>query len=128
LADCMQFEKGDAFHTLETLRDTGEKFGVVVLDPPKMARHRKATASAMKGYSRLNRLGMELLESDGILVTCSCSGLISRADFEAMLAKAAIEVGRKVQILETRGPAADHPTSVFCPENNYLKCYICRVI
>ena len=70
---------------------------------------------------------MELLEPDGILVTCSCSGLVTREDFEAMLAKSAIDAGRRVQVLESRGPSADHPLSVFCPENHYLKCLICRV-
>ncbi|WP_146368975.1 class I SAM-dependent rRNA methyltransferase [Symmachiella macrocystis] len=127
VADRMTFEKGDAFRVLDRLREEGQQFGAVVLDPPKMARHRSAVPSALKGYAQLNRAAMELLSPNGILVTCSCSGLVTRADFEAALAKAAIDAGRNLQILETRGPAADHPASVFCPENHYLDCYICRV-
>lgn len=127
VADRIRLERGDAFKVLEQLRDAGEQFGAVVLDPPKMARHRSALPAAMKGYARLNRLAIQLLGPDGILATCSCSGLVSQAEFEAMLAKAAIEEGRNLQILEARGAAPDHPTSVYCPENNYLKCYICRV-
>ncbi len=121
------FEKADVFRLLEQMPDTGKRYGAVVLDPPKMARHRNAVPSALKGYAQLNRAAMELLEPDGILVTCSCSGLVTREDFEAMLAKSAIDAGRRVQVLESRGPSADHPLSVFCPENHYLKCLICRV-
>jgi len=128
VADRMSWERADLFQIQDQLRSNGERYDAVVLDPPKMARHRQALRSAIKGYEGLNRTALELMNQDGILVTCSCSGLISREDFEAMLAKAAIEAGRDLQILEKRGASADHPVSVFCPENEYLKCYICRVV
>ncbi len=124
----MTWERGDIFHVQQDLRGSGQQYGAVVLDPPKMARHRNAVAAALKGYAALNRTAMEMLEPDGILLTCSCSGLVSRDDFEGILAKAANEAGRGLQILERRGAAADHPVSVTCPENDYLKCYLCRVI
>jgi len=123
----MSFEKGDVFDVAERLRDEGKRYGAVALDPPKMARRRGTLPTALKGYVRLNRAAVEMLEPNGILLTCSCSGLVSRDDFEAVLSKVAVDTGRNLQILEARGSAADHPASVACPENSYLKCYICRV-
>lgn len=126
VSGAMRFEKGDAFKTLEALHAAGERFGLIVLDPPKLARHAKAVPEAMRGYHSLNRLALELLDPDGILVTCSCTGHVPREVFEEMLGQAAISAGRKLQILEARGAAADHPTSVHCLETDYLKCFICR--
>lgn len=128
LAAQIRFEKGDAFKTLEALRGANEKFDLVVLDPPKLARHARGIAEALRGYHSLNRMALELLEEDGILVTCSCTGHVSREMFAEMLADAASSAKRPLQILETRGPAADHPTSVHCPETNYFKCHICRAL
>lgn len=127
VASKARYERADAFEKLEQLSQTGERFGAIVLDPPKMARHRKAVPAAIKGYARLHRLAFQLLEPDGILASCSCSGLVTQDEFEGVLAKAAVESGRNLQILESRGPSPDHPISVFCPENEYLRCYICRV-
>jgi 23S rRNA (cytosine1962-C5)-methyltransferase len=73
-------------------------------------------------------LALKLLESDGFLVTCCCSGLITMSMLDDLLAQLAAEEGRTVQILERRGPALDHPVSVACPESNYLKCLISRVL
>lgn len=70
---------------------------------------------------------MNVLKPGGILVSCSCSGLIGRDDFVGMLASVSQRSGRPIQILESRGQAADHPTLVHCLETAYLKCYICRV-
>lgn len=127
LAHKIRFEKADAFKHVEQLHEAGERFDAIVLDPPKLARHRKSVDDALRGYSRLNRLAMEMLEPNGILITCSCSGHVGSELFEPMLAEAAIAAGRHLQILEARGQAPDHPTSIHCPENAYLKCYICRV-
>jgi 23S rRNA (cytosine1962-C5)-methyltransferase len=73
-------------------------------------------------------LAVRLLESDGILVTCCCSGLITLVMLEDLLARLAVEERREIQILERRGQAPDHPVSVACPESNYLKCLLSRVI
>jgi 23S rRNA (cytosine1962-C5)-methyltransferase len=123
----IRFERGDAFKSLEQLRERGEKFGAVILDPPKLARHPKAVPDALRGYFSLNRLAVDLLDASGVLVTCSCTGHLSRDDFEMMLQDVAVDSGRSIQVLEPRGAAADHPMSVWCPETNYLKCFICRV-
>jgi 23S rRNA (cytosine1962-C5)-methyltransferase len=123
----MQFEKSDAFEALERLAAAGETFDTVILDPPKMTRHRAGIAKALRGYHSLNELALGVLKPGGILVTCSCSGLVGRDDFVAMLGAVSQRSGRPIQILESRGQAPDHPISVHCLESGYLKCYICRV-
>ncbi len=107
--------------------NAGERFGWIVLDPPKFARARHAIEEAMRGYRRLHTLALRLLEPDGILVTCCCSGLISRDMLAELLGQLATEERRTIQVLSSRGQAPDHPVSVACPESNYLKCLISRV-
>ncbi|HEX5270551.1 MAG TPA: class I SAM-dependent rRNA methyltransferase [Gemmataceae bacterium] len=125
--DNVSFVAADVFDHLAALAAAGERFGVVVLDPPKFARTQGAVEEAMRGYRRLQTLGLRLLEPDGILVTCCCSGLITGDMLSDLLAQLAVEERRDVQILERRGQAADHPVAVTCPESNYLKCLISRV-
>lgn len=127
LADRVRFLKADVFDQLDRLAGGGERFGLVVLDPPKFARAQGAVEEALRGYRRLQTLGLQLLEPDGVLVTCCCSGLISADMLADLLAQLAAESKREIQILERRGQAADHPVAATCPESNYLKCLICRV-
>ncbi len=127
VGNLIRFEKADAFKHIEQLVKQGERFNSIILDPPKMARHRKSLPEAIRAYERLNRLAMLLLEPNGLLLTCSCSGHVDQQMFEEMLATAAAGAERRVQILERRGPSADHPTAVSCLENHYLKCYLLRV-
>jgi 23S rRNA (cytosine1962-C5)-methyltransferase len=128
VADRIRFESGVALQKLQQLKAEGARFDGIVLDPPKMARTRGGLERALKGYVHLNQLAVELLEPGGTLVTCSCSGLVSRSDFEQLLAHVASETHRRIQVLESRGQAADHPVSAQCLENAYLKCLICRVV
>lgn len=123
----VSFERGDVFERLDELADAGERFGMIVMDPPKFARARNAIDEALRGYRRLQRMAMRLLEDDGILVFCCCSGLITLDMLDELLAQVAAEERREVQILAHRGPAADHPVSATCLESNYLKCLLCRV-
>ena len=116
-----------AFEALEEFAAAGDRFHMVVLDPPKMTRSRHTVDKALKGYYSLNKLAVDLLPPGGILVTCSCSGLITREDFEQVLATVVMRSGRHIQVLEARRQSADHPVSISCPESEYLKCYICRV-
>ncbi len=127
VADRWRCVRSDGFKALETLRDAGEQFDTVVLDPPKLTRTRAALPQALRAYHSLNRLAVSVLKPGGLLVTCSCSGLVTREDFEQMLADVAIQSGRDLRIIEVRGAAPDHPVSPFCPENEYLKCYVCHV-
>jgi 23S rRNA (cytosine1962-C5)-methyltransferase len=121
-------ETADAFEKLDALSAAGESFGMVVLDPPKFARSRSSVDDALRAYHRINRVACDLLEPGGILVTCSCSGSVSREDFLQMLAGVSQRAGRALQLLEIRGAAADHPVSASCLEGEYLKCVIARVV
>ena len=120
-------ETADAFEKLDALKAAGERFGMVILDPPKFARSRASLDDALRAYHRINRVAVDLLEPGGILVTCSCSGSVSRDDFLQMLAGVSQRSGRAVQLLECRGAAPDHPVSASCLEGEYLKCVIARV-
>jgi 23S rRNA (cytosine1962-C5)-methyltransferase len=123
----LSFVRADVFDHLDALVSQGQRFGLIVLDPPKFARERRAVDEALRGYRRLQTLALRLLAPDGFLVTCCCSGLITADMLEDLLAQVAADVRRDVQILERRGPAADHPVSVACLESHYLKCLITRV-
>jgi 23S rRNA (cytosine1962-C5)-methyltransferase len=123
----LNFRAGDAFRTLQELADGRERFGVVILDPPKFARSRAAVNDALAAYHHINRLAVNLLEPGGTLVTCSCSGHVLREDFLHMLAGIAQRSCREIQILQQRGASPDHPVMATCLESEYLKCFICRV-
>jgi 23S rRNA (cytosine1962-C5)-methyltransferase len=125
--DNLTFVHGEVFDELDALAGHGERFGVVVLDPPKFARARHAVDEALRGYRRLQTLALRLLEPHGFLVTCCCSGLISMDMLEDLLAQLAAQEKRWVQIVQRRGPAPDHPVSVSCLESHYLKCLIAHV-
>jgi len=126
-ATTITVEAMDAFEKLDALAAAGDRFGMVILDPPKFARSRAGIDDALRAYHRINRVAVGLLEPGGILVTCSCSGSVSREDFLQMLAGVAQRAARPIQILECRGAAADHPVSASCLEGEYLKCVIARV-
>jgi 23S rRNA (cytosine1962-C5)-methyltransferase len=122
-----RFERQDCFDALDAQVAAGERYDAVILDPPKFTRSRKTLDEALRAYHRINRLAVELLVPGGILVTCSCSGSVTREDFFDMLSGVAQKSRRTVQVLEQRGAAPDHPVSTACPETEYLKCFICRV-
>ncbi|MCH5374639.1 MAG: class I SAM-dependent rRNA methyltransferase [Planctomycetes bacterium] len=124
----VRFEQQDCFQALDELRASGRRFDAVILDPPKFTRTRQSVNEALRAYHRINRLAVEMLEADGILVTCSCSGSVTREDFLLMLSGVAQKSGREIQVLEQRGAAPDHPVSATCLETEYLKCFICRVL
>uniref|UniRef100_A0A7C4QLE9 Class I SAM-dependent rRNA methyltransferase n=1 Tax=Schlesneria paludicola TaxID=360056 RepID=A0A7C4QLE9_9PLAN len=123
-----QVRHEEGFRALEQLAAEQQRFGVVVLDPPKLARHREGLEAALRGYFSLNRLALDLLEPGGLLLTCSCSGVVTHELFVDTLARVGLDAGRHIQILEARGPAPDHPASIHCLESDYLKCYLCRVV
>ncbi len=128
VSDRLKLLHEDGFNALELLIAEGEKFSVVVLDPPKLARRRDGVEAALRGYYSLNKLALNVLEPGGLLMTCSCSGHVSHDMFVEMLARVGLDAGRHIQILETRGPGPDHPASIHCLETDYLKCYLCRVV
>jgi 23S rRNA (cytosine1962-C5)-methyltransferase len=123
----VEVRPGQVADELRELRRAGRRFGAVVLDPPKFARGGQGVERALRAYRDINLMAMHLLEEDGILVTCSCSGHVGEGDFLMMLNEAASEAGVSAQILERRSQSADHPVIVSCPETLYLKCFILRV-
>jgi len=123
----VEFVKGDAFASMEKLLEEKNQYGLIVLDPPRFAQKSKGLSQALKGYAGLNGLAARLLTPGGILVTCSCSGRVTREEFRGMLSEVSQSAGRRIEILEERGAAPDHPVSAACPESDYLKCFICYV-
>ncbi|HVV53673.1 MAG TPA: class I SAM-dependent rRNA methyltransferase [Mucilaginibacter sp.] len=119
--------QSDVNKELRTLREQGETFGLVVLDPPKYAPSRSALDKAARAYKDLNRLGMLLLESGGLLATFSCSGAMDIATFKQVLAWAALDAGKEVQFIGQFCQPEDHPVRASFPEGEYLKGLLCRV-
>jgi 23S rRNA (cytosine1962-C5)-methyltransferase len=118
----------DAFVELRAFERDGRRFRMVVLDPPALAKGRRDLDAALRAYKEINLRAMRIVEPDGWLVSCSCSGRVTPAAFEAMLADAARDAGRAVTLVERRGAAADHPVLLGVPETEYLKCYILRIL
>lgn len=125
--DQVQFERADCFDDLKARGARKETFDAVILDPPRFAGARRQVDAALRAYARLNMSALDLLPPGGVLVSCSCSGHVSRADFLNMLVDAGRKRQRDIIILQSRGPAPDHPFAVSCPESDYLKCVIAQV-
>ncbi|MFM7152341.1 MAG: class I SAM-dependent rRNA methyltransferase [Gemmataceae bacterium] len=123
----VHFHQEDVFQDLDRRVRQGERFGLVILDPPKFARRKGSVEDALRGYRRLQSLALKLLEPGGFLVSCCCSGLITLAMLEELMAQVAAEARRDIQLLQRRGPSPDHPVAVACLESHYLKCLLTRV-
>src|SRR6266702_3427656 len=123
----VQWIEADAFELLREYEAAGERYDTIVLDPPAFAKSKRAAEGAMRGYKELNLRAMKMLREGGTLVTCSCSHHVPLEEFTNVVAAAASDAGRRVQVLEMRGAAPDHPAVLTLPETNYLKCLICRV-
>jgi 23S rRNA (cytosine1962-C5)-methyltransferase len=119
--------EADAFELLREFEASGQEYDTMVLDPPAFAKSKRAAEGAIRGYKELNLRAMKMLRAGGTLVTCSCSHHVSLADFMEVVGAAASDAGRRVQVLEVRGAAPDHPAVLTLPETSYLKCLICRV-
>src|SRR4051794_5825093 len=111
----------DAFGYMRQMGQNGRSFGVVVLDPPKLIPSRLEIAPGKRKYFDLNVLAMRLVEPGGLLVTCSCSGLLSSEEFVYLLRAAARQAGRSAQLLALTGASPDHPVGLDALEGSYLK-------
>ena len=125
--DLHEFHVADAFEYLEQAQRAGELFDVVVLDPPAFARTQGTRVQALKAYRRLNTLGMQVLRPGGILLTCSCSGVIGMDDLLGAVSQSAQRLRHTVQLLESFTHGVDHPINLAMPETAYLKAVFCRV-
>ncbi|MGD0798879.1 MAG: class I SAM-dependent methyltransferase, partial [Acidobacteriaceae bacterium] len=119
--------EADAFELLREWDSTGQRFDTIVLDPPAFAKSKRAAEGALRGYKELNLRALRMLSPGGTLVSCSCSHHVSIEDFLAVLRSAAADANRRVQLLELRGAAPDHPAILTLLETAYLKCLILRV-
>ncbi len=124
----IETRKGDAFEILKTLREAGEKFDVVILDPPAFIPRKKDLARGMEAYRRINQMAMQVLERDGILVSASCSFHLKRDQLRSTLLKAARHLDRHAVILEQGHQGPDHPVHPAIVETDYLKSFILRVV
>jgi len=124
----VEYIVGDVFAELRRFRAEGRTFDAVILDPPKFAQNDQQLKRAARGYQDINRVAMNILRPGGILVTFSCSGLVSPDLFQKIIFSASLEAERDVQIVEKLGQSSDHPILVTLPESEYLKGFVCRVI
>ena len=123
-----EFIRDDVFKLLRKYRDQGETFDVIVMDPPKFVENKGQLQGACRGYQDINMLAIQLLNPGGVLLTFSCSGLMTTDLFQKIIADAAIDAGRDVQFIEQFRQAADHPVIAPYPEGLYLKGFACRVM
>jgi 23S rRNA (cytosine1962-C5)-methyltransferase len=128
VADRVTVQRGDAFEALKALRAAGERYDVVVLDPPAFIKRRKDFAEGALAYRRLNELGLTLLERDGLLVTSSCSFHMGRDELLKTVQQAARHCDRSLQLLEEGRQGPDHPVHPAMPETSYLKTFYLRVL
>lgn len=120
--------QSDVNKQLRAFKDEGKTFDVIILDPPKYAPSRSALDRAARAYKDLNRLGMLLLNSGGILATYSCSGAVDLETFKQIIAWAALDAGKEVQIIKQFHQPEDHPVRISFPEGEYLKGLLLRVL
>ncbi|HTM98147.1 MAG TPA: class I SAM-dependent rRNA methyltransferase [Pedobacter sp.] len=120
--------QSDVNKQLRAFKEEGRKFDIVVLDPPKYAPSRSALDRAARAYKDLNRLGLSLLESGGLLATFSCSGAVDIETFKQIIAWAALDAGKEVQVIKQFSQPEDHPVRLSFPEGEYLKGLLVRVV
>jgi 23S rRNA (cytosine1962-C5)-methyltransferase len=120
--------QSDVNKQLRVFKEEGKKFDIIVLDPPKYAPSRSAVDRAARAYKDLNRLGVGLLESGGLLATFSCSGAVDIETFKQIIAWAALDAGKEIQIVKQFSQPEDHPVRISFPEGEYLKGLLLRVL
>lgn len=123
----IRFVQADLFPWLREVTANGQRFDVVVLDPAKQTRDREQISYALKRYFDMNRLALQAVAPGGVLLTCSCTGLVGESDFVESVRRAAYQAGRTLQIMRIAGAGADHPFLLSVPEGRYLKAVFCRV-
>jgi 23S rRNA (cytosine1962-C5)-methyltransferase len=119
-----EFVKADIF---PWLKETSEKYDVVILDPPALAKNRNKVGAALRAYTDLNANALRHVKPDGIFATSSCSGLVSREEWRSCLRQASHKSGRRLRILAQGGQSPDHPMLASMPETDYLKFAIAVV-
>ena len=124
----VEFRETNVFDALREMESAGERYDTIVLDPPAFAKNRASVRSATRGYKEINLRALKLLNPGGRLITCSCSYHMSEDVFVDLIAEAAVDARRRVQLVAKRMQASDHPVLLGVPETYYLKCVILKVI
>lgn len=124
----VEFREANVFDALRHLETAGDRFDTIVLDPPAFAKNRGSIKAAARGYKEINLRALKLLTPGGVLVTCTCSYHMSEEMFLEIIADAAVDAHCRLQVIEKRTQASDHPILLGVPETYYLKCVIARVI
>ena len=124
----VEFREANVFDVLREMESGGERLDTIVLDPPAFAKNRASLKAAIRGYKEINLRALKLLNTGGVLITCTCSYHVSEELFLEIIAQAALDAHTRVQVMEKRMQATDHPVLVGMPETYYLKCVIARVI
>jgi 23S rRNA (cytosine1962-C5)-methyltransferase len=124
----VEFREANVFDELREMEASGERFDTIVLDPPAFAKNRASLKSAIRGYKEINLRALKLLNPGGVLITCTCSYHVSEELFLDIIAAAAIDAHRRLQLVEKRIQASDHPVLIGMPETYYLKCVIARIV
>ncbi len=120
-ASRIEFRQADVFAELRKLRDSGARFDLIILDPPKFAPTAAQVKKAARAYKDINLWALKLLAPGGLLATFSCSGGVSAELFQSIVAGAALDAGAEAKIIDRFTAAADHPVALEFPEGEYLK-------
>ena len=123
-----EFLAEDVFEFLERTRQAGISYDVVICDPPSFANSREQQRNALRAYVSVNSSGLRVLESNGVYAAASCTAQVSSEAFRGVLAEAAVNAKRRLQIFHDAGHAADHPIFVGHPEGRYLKFLVARAL
>lgn len=126
--DNVRFEAHNCFDLLREMTDAGEKFDLVILDPPAFTKNKAALQSALRGYKEINLRGLKLVRPGGFLVTCSCSQHVLTEMFQDMVNQAARDAKKRIRLVEYRTQGRDHPILPQSIETKYLKCMILQVM
>ena len=124
----VEFREANVFDEMREMEAVGTRYDTVVLDPPAFAKNRASIQAAARGYKEINLRALKLLDVGGVLITCTCSYHVTEGMFLEVITEAASDAHRRVQIIEKRIQARDHPVLIGVPETLYLKCIIARVI
>jgi 23S rRNA (cytosine1962-C5)-methyltransferase len=127
LTDQHEFIVSDVNRYLQEAAQEGRTFDIVILDPPAFAKSLNMKERALRGYEALNTQGIRVVAPGGLLLTCSCSGVVEVAEFETAVRQGLRIARRSAQILASFGPSLDHPSLLGFPEDRYLKALLLRL-
>lgn len=126
VAERCRFETADLFTQLREMEKQDARFGLIVLDPPALAKDAEAAGGALRGYRELNLRALRLLAPGGLLLTCSCTGSVDESQFYDAVQSAAVDAPATLRVLQRLGAGPDHPSQLAMPETRYLKCLLLR--